>query len=74
MSDPQKQYFTLPIYVRGYAILLVITCHETYWFPELPYPVHRVTVLGWHGVQLFFLASAVTLMMSWQYRRPGWFG
>jgi peptidoglycan/LPS O-acetylase OafA/YrhL len=55
--------------VRGYAILLVIVCHATYLFPELPYPVHRVTVLGWHGVQLFFLASAVTLMMSWQYEK-----
>jgi peptidoglycan/LPS O-acetylase OafA/YrhL len=26
-------------------------------------------VLGWHGVQLFFLASAVTLMMSWHYEK-----
>jgi peptidoglycan/LPS O-acetylase OafA/YrhL len=28
-----------------------------------------VTVLGWHGVQLFFLASVVTLMMSWHYEK-----
>jgi peptidoglycan/LPS O-acetylase OafA/YrhL len=53
--------------VRGYAVLFVILCHATYLFPGLPYPVHRITVLGWHGVQLFFLASAVTLMMSWQH-------
>ena len=51
--------------VRGYAILLVITCHLTYSVPELPYPIHRITVFGWHGVQLFFLASCVTLLMSW---------
>jgi len=51
--------------VRGYAILLVITCHLTYSVPELPYPVHRITVFGWHGVQLFFLAICVTLLMSW---------
>jgi len=51
--------------IRGYAILLVITCHLTYSVPELPYPVHRITVFGWHGVQLFFLASCVTLLMSW---------
>lgn len=51
--------------VRGYAILLVITCHLTFSYPELPYPVHRLTVLGWHGVQLFFLASCVTLLLSW---------
>jgi peptidoglycan/LPS O-acetylase OafA/YrhL len=44
-------------------------CHSTSLFPELPYPVHRVVVLGWHGVQLFFLASAVTLMMSWHYEK-----
>lgn len=51
--------------LRGYAILLVITCHLTFSYPELPYPVHRLTVLGWHGVQLFFLASCLTLLMSW---------
>jgi peptidoglycan/LPS O-acetylase OafA/YrhL len=69
VSDRQKPHFAYIECVRGYAILLVITCHATYLFPELPYPVHRVTVLGWHGVQLFFLASAVTLMMSWQYEK-----
>jgi peptidoglycan/LPS O-acetylase OafA/YrhL len=51
--------------LRGYAVLLVITSHLTYVYPNLPYPVHRLTVLGLYGVQLFFLASAVTLMMSW---------
>ncbi len=51
---------------RGYAALMVITCHLTYLFPELPYPVHRLTVMGWFGVQLFFLASCVTLLGSWR--------
>ena len=46
--------------VRGYAILLVITTHVTDAVPELPYPVHKITVFGWYGVQLFFLASCVT--------------
>lgn len=69
MSDRQKPHFAYIECVRGYAILLVIICHATYLFPNLPYPVHRVTVLGWHGVQLFFLASAVTLMMSWHFER-----
>src|SRR3978361_2265537 len=55
--------------MRDYAILLVIICHTTYLFPELPYPVHRVAILGWHGVQLFFLASTVTLMMAWRYEK-----
>ncbi len=69
MSDRQKPHFAYIECVRGYAILLVIICHATYLFPGLPYPVHRITVFGWHGVQLFFLASAVTLMMSWHYEK-----
>ena len=51
--------------VRGYAILLVLAAHVTYAFIELPYPVKRLTSSGWFGVQMFFLASALTLMMSW---------
>jgi hypothetical protein len=43
---------------------MVIVAYATYLFPSLPYPVHRLAVMGWFGVQLFFLASAVTLMMS----------
>jgi peptidoglycan/LPS O-acetylase OafA/YrhL len=53
--------------VRGYAILLVITCHLTAHFPDLPWPVRRLTSFGWHGVQLFFLASALTLLLSWHF-------
>jgi peptidoglycan/LPS O-acetylase OafA/YrhL len=51
--------------VRGYAILLVIATHVTDVFIELPYPVRRLTQTGWFGVQMFFLASAMTLLMSW---------
>lgn len=69
MGDRHKPHYAYIECVRGYAILLVIICHATYLFPELPYPVHRVTVLGWHGVQLFYLASAVTLMMSWHHEK-----
>lgn len=55
--------------VRGWAILLVITCHCGNMFPEMPYPVKKLTNFGWHGVQLFFLASAVTLLISWNNAR-----
>lgn len=55
--------------LRGYAVLMVMLCHTTYAFPELPYPVHRLTVFGWHGVQLFFLASSLTLLMSAEHER-----
>jgi peptidoglycan/LPS O-acetylase OafA/YrhL len=51
--------------LRGYAVLLVITCHTSYAIPGLPYPVKKIAVLGWHGVQLFFLMSCVTLLLSW---------
>jgi peptidoglycan/LPS O-acetylase OafA/YrhL len=51
---------------RGYAVLLVISCHLTALFPELPYPVQRVVANGWFGVQLFFIASCLTLLRSWQ--------
>jgi peptidoglycan/LPS O-acetylase OafA/YrhL len=53
--------------IRGYAVLMVITSHVTDKFPNLPYPVHRLTVTGWFGVQLFFLASCLTLLMSWNF-------
>ena len=62
-----KQLFAYIDCIRGYAVLLVITCHLTYEFVDLPDPLHRLTVLGWFGVQLFFLASAVTLLMSWHH-------
>jgi hypothetical protein len=39
---------------------MVIVAHATYLFPSLPCPVHRLAVMGWIGVQLFFLASAVS--------------
>ncbi len=55
--------------VRGWAILMVITTHVGKAFAELPWAVKRFTNPGWHGVQLFFLASAVTLLMSWHRSR-----
>ncbi len=51
--------------IRGWAIFLVMMAHVGSLFPELPYPMKRVTNFGWYGVQLFFIASAFTLMLSW---------
>lgn len=52
---------------RGFAILLVMMCHTTL---ELePWPVRRFGILGWHGVQLFFVVSSMTLALSWSRRR-----
>jgi peptidoglycan/LPS O-acetylase OafA/YrhL len=52
--------------LRGYAVLMVITSHTGGMFAELPYPLKKLTNFGWHGVQLFFLMSCVTLLMSWR--------
>lgn len=50
---------------RGWAILLVILVHSTGLYPELPWPVAKIAIFGWYGVQLFFVASAFTLLLSW---------
>jgi peptidoglycan/LPS O-acetylase OafA/YrhL len=74
MANPQpKPHLPYIDCVRGYAVLMVITCHVSYEFPGLPYPVHRLTSAGWFGVQLFFLASCLTLLLSWhsELRRNG---
>lgn len=52
--------------LRGYAVLLVITSHAGMSVTELPYPIRKLTNFGWYGVQLFFLMSCVTLLLSWR--------
>lgn len=66
MPQPKQNYIDA---VRGWAILLVMTSHVGGMFPGLPYPIKKLTNFGIYGVQLFFLASAVTLLMSW-HRAP----
>jgi peptidoglycan/LPS O-acetylase OafA/YrhL len=61
-QPPQLAYIDA---VRGWAVLLVMTSHVGGRFAELPYPIKKLTNFGVFGVQMFFLASAVTLMMSW---------
>ena len=50
---------------RGWAIFLVMLVHSISIVPELPYPVRKIAVFGWYGVQLFFITSAFTLLNSW---------
>ena len=55
--------------LRGWAVLGVITAHSFSYASQLSiYPVFLVTP---RGVQLFFLISALTLMMSWHERNDG---
>ena len=64
-APPQHAKYPFIDALRGYAVLMVITCHTGGMFPELPYPLKKLTNFGSHGVQLFFLMSCVTLMLSW---------
>jgi peptidoglycan/LPS O-acetylase OafA/YrhL len=57
--------------MRGYAILLVIAVHSSQYFSDLPAAVRTLADQGARGVQLFFVASAMTLCMSWQARHDG---
>ena len=57
--------------MRGYAILLVIAVHSSQYFSDLPDVVRTLANQGARGVQLFFVASAMTLCMSWQARHDG---
>ncbi len=57
--------------LRGYAILMVIAVHSSQYFNALPYGVQKLANQGARGVQLFFVASALTLCMSWKGRHDG---
>ena len=63
-SEPKFEFIDA---ARGIAILLVLVCHTA--VSQQPWPIRRFTELGWHGVQLFFVVSSMTLALSWQYRR-----
>lgn len=55
--------------LRGYAILMVIAVHSSQYFPDLPFKA--MANQGARGVQLFFVASAITLCLSWRARHDG---
>jgi exopolysaccharide production protein ExoZ len=57
--------------LRGYAILGVIAVHASQSVPQLEWPLRLLADQGARGVQLFFVVSALTLMLSWNERRDG---
>ena len=57
--------------LRGYAILGVIAVHASIAVPDLKWPLRLVADQGARGVQLFFVVSALTLMLSWHERGDG---
>lgn len=57
--------------LRGYAILAVIAVHCSQGAPGLAWPWRPLLDQGSRGVQLFYVASAITLCMSWHTRQDG---
>jgi peptidoglycan/LPS O-acetylase OafA/YrhL len=73
LTMPVKPHLLHVDCLRGYAILMVIACHTAAEFADLPWRFKQLLASGWHGVQLFFLASTFTLLMSydWEVARNG---
>ena len=57
--------------LRGYAILAVIAFHVSYNVTNLDASFRRFASAGSAGVQLFFVVSALTMMLSWHARADG---
>jgi peptidoglycan/LPS O-acetylase OafA/YrhL len=54
--------------LRGYAILLVILVHSSQAVAPMNQTLQRFMSGGARGIQLFYIASALTLCMSWRFR------
>ena len=57
--------------LRGYAILGVITVHTSGTVPHFGGRLRDLATSGQYGVHLFFVVSALTLLMSWHTRSDG---
>ncbi|MCP5476031.1 MAG: acyltransferase [Rhodanobacteraceae bacterium] len=55
--------------LRGFAIIGVIMVHIGQWIPPDSFLIGAIAQAGKFGVQLFFVVSAFTLMMSLESRR-----
>ena len=51
--------------LRGFAILAVIATHTSQITPDVNGTTIKLLTQGARGVELFFLTSALTLMMSY---------
>jgi peptidoglycan/LPS O-acetylase OafA/YrhL len=63
-TDSEIRKFDFIDALRGWAFLGVLAVHAGHGFPR----ISSWTDLGAFGVQLFFVASAVTLCLSWHQR------
>jgi peptidoglycan/LPS O-acetylase OafA/YrhL len=67
-QDIQKYGFIDAL--RGYAILMVLLVHSSQSVAPINSTLQLLMSDGARGVQLFYIASALTLCMSWEFRRP----
>jgi peptidoglycan/LPS O-acetylase OafA/YrhL len=66
------QHFDFVDALRGYAIFAVLVVHTASAVPPTGGTFMRVLEQGARGVQLFFITSALTLLMSWHARKDGY--
>ena len=70
MSQPRSRIAYIDA-LRALAITAVIATHAARIWPGLPDMVRPIALLGTNGVQLFFVASALTLLLSNARRNDG---
>jgi peptidoglycan/LPS O-acetylase OafA/YrhL len=68
VSAPNTRNLPLLDALRGVAILGVILVHANDGWRTLSWPMKALSSQGGWGVELFFILSAVTLLMSWHGR------
>jgi peptidoglycan/LPS O-acetylase OafA/YrhL len=74
LSNPQKMFSEIKKYpfidaLRGYAIILVVLAHSGQAVQPESQTLQALMNFGAHGVQLFFIASSITLCLSWYGRK-----
>lgn len=67
----ENKHFDFIDALRGYAIFAVMAVHASQTATEWTGVGRRIVDQGARGVQLFFVASALTLIMSWIARHDG---
>lgn len=69
MNDVQVTKYDYIDAIRGFAILAVIMVHTSLWIHPSSKLLNAIAVQGAQGVQLFFIASALTLFLSLNSRK-----
>jgi peptidoglycan/LPS O-acetylase OafA/YrhL len=68
ISPANTERFRTLDFLRGVAILGVISVHAALTFPTPGNQLNFVLSYGMYGVQLFYLISAITMCLMWEQR------